>query len=47
MVTTANSRKKRKSSRSQSFRQAVLGKARGVIQPRVREVDPEYFGIVN
>lgn len=46
MVITGNTGKKRKRSRSQSFRQAVLGKASGVIQPRVQEVGPEHFGIV-
>jgi len=46
MVTKSKSRKKRKSRRSQKFRQAVLGKPDGVIQPRVQQVGPEKFGIV-
>lgn len=46
MVTKAKSRKKRTRSRSRKFRQAVLGKPSGIIQPRVQEVGPEHFGIV-
>ena len=40
MVTKRKSRKKRRVS------QAALGKPRGVIQERVRDVGPEHFGIV-
>jgi len=40
MATKRNSRKSRKISR------AVLGKPKGVIQPRVQKVGPEHFGIV-
>jgi len=46
MVATSNSRKKGKRSRSRKFRQAVLGKPNGVIQPRVQDVGPEHFGVV-
>ena len=46
MVTSNKSRKNRKRSRSRKFRQAVLGKPSGVIQPRVQAVGPEHFGIV-
>jgi len=46
MVTKSKSRTKRKSRRSQKFRQAVLGKPGGVIQPRVQLVGPERFGVV-
>jgi transposase len=46
MVATSKSRKKVKRSRSRKFRQAVLGKPSGVIQPRVQDVGPEHFGIV-
>lgn len=46
MVATAKSRTKRTRSRSRAFRQAVLGKPSGVIQPRVQEVGPERFGVV-
>ena len=37
---------KRKSRKSGAKRPAVLGKANGVIQPRVQAVGPERFGIV-
>ena len=46
MVTSPKSRKKRKRSRSRKFRQAVLGKPSGIIQPRVQDVGPEHFGVV-
>jgi transposase len=46
MAATVKSRKKRASSRSRKFRQAVLGKPSGVIQPRVQKVGPERFGVV-
>ena len=46
MVTSVNPRKKRNRSRSQKFRQAVLGKPSGIIQPRVQAVGPEHFGVV-
>lgn len=46
MATSAKSRKKRTRSRSRKFRQAVLGKPDGIIQPRVQQVGPERFGIV-
>ena len=46
MATKVKSRKKRTRGRSGKFRQAVLGKPSGVIQPRVQEVGPERFGIV-
>ncbi len=47
MATKGKSRTKRKSRRSRKFRQAVLGKPGGVIQPRVQQVGPEKFGIVS
>lgn len=47
MVTKSKSRKKRKVGRSRKFRQAVLGKPDGIIQPRVQKVGPERFGIVS
>lgn len=37
---------KRKRSRSQNFRKAVLGRPQGVIQARVQAVGPEKFGVV-
>jgi transposase len=46
MATKRKSRKKGTRSRSREFRQAVLGKPNGVIQPRVQAVGPERFGIV-
>lgn len=46
MVMKSKSRTKHKNRRSQKFRQAVLGKPGGVIQPRVQQVGPEHFGIV-
>lgn len=46
MVTRRNSRRNRTTRRSRSFAQAVLGRPRGVIQPRVVAVGPERFGIV-
>lgn len=46
MATKVKSGKKRTRSRSRKFRQAVLGKPDGVIQPRVQQVGPEHFGIV-
>jgi len=46
MVTSGKSRTKRKRSRSQKFRKAVLGRPEGVIQARVQKVGPEKFGIV-
>lgn len=47
MTTTVKSGKKAKKQRSKSFSHAVLGKPSGVIQPRVKEVGPEHFGIVS
>jgi len=46
MVATSKSRRKPTRSRSRKFRQAVLGKPSGIIQPRVQAVGPEHFGIV-
>jgi len=46
MVTSRKSRTKRKRSRSQKFKKAVLGRPQGVIQPRVQKVGPDKFGIV-
>ena len=41
MATNVKVRKKRSPSRSRKFRQAVLGKPNGNIQPRVQQVGPE------
>jgi transposase len=46
MATNVKSRKKSTRSRSRKFRQAVLGKPDGIIQPRVQQVGPHRFGIV-
>lgn len=46
MATKVDSRKKRTASRSRKFGRAVLGKPSGVIQPRVKTVGPERFGVV-
>lgn len=46
MVATRKTRTKRSRSRSQSFKKAVLGRPRGMIQARVQEVGPQKFGIV-
>jgi transposase len=42
----ATKRKKRRSGNSRTTDISLLGKPNGVIQPRVREVGPEHFGIV-
>src|SRR5580704_4770663 len=47
MVTKAKVGKKSKKRRSKAFALAILGKASGVIQPRVQTVGPERFGIVS
>jgi transposase len=46
MVTVRKSRTKRTARRSQNFAAAVLGRPRGVIQPRVMAAGPERFGVV-
>lgn len=46
MVTVVKSGKKRARRRSRGFRQAVLGKPSGIIQPRVQQAGPEHFGVV-
>jgi len=47
MVTKRTAGTKRKRSRSQKFKKAVLGRPQGVIQARVQAVGPEKFGIVS
>lgn len=47
MVTKRKTGTKRKRSRSQKFKKAVLGRPQGVIQARVQAVGPEKFGIVS
>ena len=46
MVTKLKTGTKRKRSRSQKFKKAVLGRPQGVIQARVQAVGPERFGVV-
>ena len=46
MTTLSKKQKSPSKARSRKFRQAVLGKPDGVIQPRVQKVGPERFGIV-
>ena len=46
MVTKRTTGTKRKRSRSQKFKKAVLGRPQGVIQARVQAVGPEKFGVV-
>lgn len=48
MVTKSKTRRSRKRTggRSRKYRQAVLGKPDGIIQPRVQGVGLEKFGVV-
>jgi len=46
MVTAGKSCTKRTTRRSRNFAAAVLGRPRGVIQPRVMAAGPERFGVV-
>ena len=46
MATIVKTGKKSKKRRSKTFASAVIGKPSGVIQPRVKVVGPEHFGVV-
>ena len=47
MATKCKSQKFKSKARSRKFRLAVLGKPTGVIQPRVQQVGPEFFGVLS